>query len=57
MKGIKQHWKAIVLAIAVTSTLGFGAAQAFSSVNPETGCPNKPGCKWGGGRYGCCQLP
>ncbi|MFZ2752384.1 MAG: hypothetical protein WAZ48_02950 [Lysobacteraceae bacterium] len=57
MKGIKQHWKAVVLAIAVTSALGFGAAQAVGGTNPETGCPNKAGCKWGGGRYGCCQLP
>jgi len=53
----RKHLKNALLALAVVGALGFGAAQAVGGTNPDTGCPNKAGCKYGGGRVGCCQLP
>lgn len=57
MKNLNKRLQAVVFAIAIVGTLGFGAAQAFGT-DPDTGCPTKPGCKYGGYRVGgCCQLP
>ncbi|UHQ23245.1 hypothetical protein LVB77_00595 [Lysobacter sp. 5GHs7-4] len=56
MKVLSKRLKAVVFAVAIVGTLGFGAAQAFGT-HPDTGCPIKPGCKYGGQRVGCCVLP
>ncbi|MDR6672659.1 hypothetical protein J2Y70_001263 [Xanthomonas translucens] len=64
MKTAAQRIKGALVALAVIGSLSFGAAQAVSShssgskcVNPDTGCPCKPGCQYGGQRIGCCLLP
>jgi hypothetical protein len=56
MKAMK-HWNNALLALAVVGALGFGAVQAAGGTNPDTGCATKAGCKYGGGRVGCCMLP
>lgn len=46
--------------LAVLAALGFGGAQAVASgagvkcTDPLSGCPCKAGCRYGGGRVGCC---
>lgn len=58
MKIWSKRIKAVVIAMAVIGSLGFGAAQAFG-VDPESGCPFKVGCRYGGypGSTLCCNVP
>lgn len=57
MKGIGKRLRFVLLAVVVTGAFGFGTVQAVGGVNPDTGCPSKPGCRYGGQRVGCCVLP
>lgn len=63
MKKVTSKMKNALVALAIVGSLGFGTAQAFQSnaagsrcTHPETGCPCKPGCQYGG-RVGCCLIP
>lgn len=64
MKKFTSKVKSALVAFAIVGCLGFGAAQAVQSnaagsrcTDPDTGCPCKPGCRYGGGRVGCCLIP
>ena len=55
---------AALAALFVAGSLVFGAAQAIGSsplgnkcVDPDTNCPCKAGCRYGGRTIGCCVLP
>ncbi|QWF17124.1 hypothetical protein [Lysobacter capsici] len=63
MKQVASRMKAVPLTLAIVGSFSVGAVGAFQTtivggkcVNPETGCPCKPGCRYGG-RVGCCLLP
>jgi hypothetical protein len=64
MKHVASRMKAVLLTLAIIGSFSIGAVGAFQTtvvggkcVNPDTGCPCKPGCRYGGGRVGCCVLP
>ncbi|RNF83724.1 hypothetical protein [Montanilutibacter psychrotolerans] len=62
MKLLSKRIKVALFALTIAGSFGFGAAQALntggmSATHPDTGCPLKPGCRYGGGKIGCCVLP
>ena len=66
MKQVASRMKAVLLTLAIVGSFSVGAVGAVGAfrtmmvggkcVSPETGCPCKPGCRYGG-RAGCCLLP
>lgn len=54
MKKFDKRVKSVLLAAVVLGTLGFGVAQAVGWADPDSGCPYKAGCRYGGGKIGCC---
>lgn len=63
MKLVASRMKAVLLTLAFAGSFGIGAVGAFQTtivdgrcVSPETGCPCKPGCQYGG-THGCCLIP
>ena len=59
MKKVNRFSGALATLI-VLGALGFGGAQAMAAsagskcVDPDSGCPCKAGCRYGGQRIGCC---
>lgn len=64
MKLVASRMKAVLLTLAFAGSFGIGAVGAFQTtivngrcVHPETNCPCKPGCQYGGFEGGCCLIP
>jgi len=62
MKKLGSRMKSALFAFAIVGSFSFGAVAVQPTfvdgkcTNPETGCPCKAGCRYGG-RVGCCLLP
>ncbi|QWP75821.1 hypothetical protein J5226_19755 [Lysobacter sp. K5869] len=63
MKKLGSRMKSALLAFALAGSFSFGAVAVQPTfvdgkcTSPETGCPCRAGCTYGGDRHSCCLIP